>query len=184
MICNSCKFKRHIYLRKAKFFLLNAATTIQRYYRGWRVRRMFQLRRRSHRDFKKIEYNVRRIAYLLASETDSVFSQKDYGSSSTDPETFSVVDMTVDPEKVPPTILPSPPHWAVGLLRFLMERHPWLITLYPHANCIPHHVKIQEVEGELPQRVKDFSWYPFFREVLKVPAESKVTKLYFFSILQ
>jgi hypothetical protein len=59
--------------RQAK--ISTATFIIQRYFRGWLVRRLFHLRSRSHPKFPKIEYQIRKIAFLFARHTDSTFTK-------------------------------------------------------------------------------------------------------------
>ncbi|ODM97841.1 hypothetical protein Ocin01_08839 [Orchesella cincta] len=150
--------------RKAKTMVYSAVITIQKFYRGWRVRRLFRLRDKYDPKFKKIEYCVRRIGFLLARESDSIYSHEEPNDKK--------VESSRSANK-PPNIFPTPPHWAVDMLRYLIEQNPWLITMHPHAYCVPHHIQLQEMEGEVPPDMKNFSWFPFLRETLRVPPNAK-----------
>jgi len=53
---------------------LHAIITIQKYCRGWLVRRLFQWRIKTHKKFLRYEYQVRKIAFLFAQNTEADFS--------------------------------------------------------------------------------------------------------------
>jgi len=147
-----------------------ATVIIQRYYRGWRVRRLLCMRKRSHRDFKKIEYNVRRLAFLLAKETESIFTHS---------EEFNSEEFLKEPygqenkiPPIPPTIQPNPPNWALDLIKYILEAHPWLTNIYPHIQCASNHLRIQEFQGELPA-LKELSRCRFYKTLWFIPTGSE-----------
>lgn len=68
-----------------------ATLVIQSYLRGWLVRRLFLFRTKGHPKYPRIEYQIRKIAYLLACNTDSTLTQ-----------TIPVVDPVVSTDAPPP----------------------------------------------------------------------------------
>lgn len=77
------------------------------------------MRNKSHPSFHRIAYNVRRISYMLASETESVYTHAEEHMRRNSNQPFPRVspDLPIDPDKVPPSVLPQPPAWSVDLLR-------------------------------------------------------------------
>jgi len=65
--------------------------------------------------YLRVEFQVRKIALLLAKNTDSAFSGKPTSRESS-AQGSGINENFLD--KVPaPTIIPNPPKWSAGLLR-------------------------------------------------------------------
>jgi hypothetical protein len=72
-----------------------------------------------------------------------------------------------------------------------MQEHPSLVASHSFANCLPHQVKIKEMEGTIAYDVMKNNCAPFFRRVISVVGEGNVCNnlfthialnLYFFKI--